>query len=87
MEHNGRRGIGDYNALGPFFFRDVESVRWPASYSRDWFRGYEPIVECQPIEALSAAIDRCGKFDYDLDENGFILYAYRSLKSDVANAD
>ena len=78
IEHEGRRGIGDCHALGPFFFRDVDSVRWPASYSHyDWCRGLDPVVERQPITNLSAAIDRCGKFDYEVDEDGLILDAHR----------
>src|SRR5204863_3082609 len=53
VEHDGSRGIGDYMVPGPFLFRDVETVRWPASYSRDWFHGYPPAVEQQPLEELS----------------------------------
>lgn len=86
VEHNGKRGIGDYRAMGPFFFRDVESVRWPATYSRNWFRGCAPVLEQQPLEQLSAALDQCGKFDYTLDDAGLTLFAYRRRKADDDHA-
>lgn len=78
MEHNGRRGIKDCSVVGPFFFRDVRHVRWPGSWSRNWFRGYEPVTEYQPIEELSSAIEACGKFDCVKDENGLTLFAWRT---------
>ncbi len=77
VEQNGKRGIGDYDVLGPFFFVDVLSVRWPTKYFRNWAAGYEPLLEQQPIQLLRLAIDRCGKFDYEIDDDGLILYAYR----------
>jgi hypothetical protein len=79
IEHEGSRGIGDFSAFGPFFFRDVETVRWPTTYSRDWCRGCEPVVERQSITDLSKALDGCGNFDYELNEDGLILHAYRPL--------
>ena len=27
VEHNGSRGVGDYNVMGPFFFRDVSQFK------------------------------------------------------------
>lgn len=80
VEQNGNRGIGDFYVAGPFFFRNVEQVRWPASYSHDWFRGYTPATEVQPIEELAKAIDACGKFDYTMDNDGIVLFAYRRLQ-------
>ena len=76
VTYGGRRGIGDSNACGPFYFRDVETVRWPAEYSREWFRGLDPVNESQPIDDLSQAIDNCGLFNYTRDCNGLVLHAY-----------
>ena len=77
---DGGRGIGDHNACGPFFFRDVERVRWPAKYSRHWFRDLPPTDELQPLTELSVAIDSCGVFDYDFNEDGLVLFAYRDTE-------
>ena len=81
VEHQGNRGIGDYGVSGPFFFKEVQQVRWPRTWQRNWAPGYEPVTEHQPIEALSAALDACGKFDYMVDENDLILFAYRKVSS------
>ena len=75
--HDGSSGIGDHHACGPFFFRDVEQVKWPANYERNWCRELTPVREEQSLDELSAAIDGCGKFDYERDDSGLTLFAYR----------
>jgi hypothetical protein len=77
IEHKGSRGIGDFQAAGPFFFREVETVRWPATFEHNWAHGYAPVVVQQPLRELAAALDGAGKFDYSLNERELILFAYR----------
>ena len=77
VEHDGRRGIGYYGATGPFFFRDVETVRWPAVFEHTWARGYSPNIIVQPLGELAEALVRAGRFDYTLDDAGLTLFAYR----------
>lgn len=79
IEYQGSRGIGDFQAWGPFFFREVETVRWPASFEHNWSHGYAPIIVQQPLQELAAALDGAGKFDYSMDERELVLFAYRRL--------
>ncbi|MCL1993415.1 MAG: hypothetical protein FWG66_10775 [Spirochaetes bacterium] len=49
---------------GPAAYKDIEWIFVPALYGND-------------LPRLKLLVDGLGKFEYDLDENGFKIYGYR----------
>ena len=71
--------IGDTSAVGPFYFRDVQTLRWPAQYETT-FGLHEPSrMSFQPINELVSAIEAAGQFDICVTDSGLTMYAYREI--------
>ncbi len=70
--------IGDTSVLGPFFFRDVLSVRWPRRI--DEVFGPHGVLTTQSINELATTIRSAGQFEFELTDDSLILYAYRKIE-------
>ncbi|MCC9602294.1 hypothetical protein LOC67_17200 [Stieleria sp. JC731] len=69
--------VGDTSIVGPFYFRDVKSVRWPKRYEIAYGPHEPPRAFTQPVEQLIVAINAAGQFDICETEGDLVLYAYR----------
>ena len=71
--------IGDTSVIGPFYFRDVQSVRWPEYYESTYGPHEPPRISVQPINELATAIAAAGQFDTHIIDGDLVLYAYREI--------
>jgi len=71
--------VGDTSVVGPFYFRDVQSVRWPKRYETTFGPHEPPRVFSQPVDELAVAINAAGQFDIRETNDDLVLYAYNEI--------
>lgn len=71
--------VGDTSVVGPFYFRDVQAVRWPKRYETVFGPREPPRVLFQPLDEFAIAINAAGQYDIRENDDDLVLFAYREI--------